>query len=86
MCLFILIYWASSQASCLTLHTSSNWSSEEDLSLSSETEISFQGQVVGGKGCGSPVSTIPALDVSPTQLPADPGDPYSADELNLLEP
>lgn len=46
-----------SKASCLTLYTSSNWSSKEELSLSLETEISFQGQIEGGKGLGSPVST-----------------------------
>lgn len=57
-----------SQASCLTLYTSSNWSGEEDLSVSSETEISFQGQVVGGKGHSSPVSshTCPWCIPSPT--------------------
>lgn len=56
-----------SQASCLTLYTSSNWSSEEDLSLSSETEISFQGQVVGGKGHGSSVSShLPLMYPQPT--------------------
>lgn len=58
-----------SQASCLTLYTSSNWSGEEDLSVSSETEISFQGQVVGGKGHSSPVSShLPLMYPQPNSL------------------
>ncbi|CAB1430577.1 unnamed protein product [Pleuronectes platessa] len=38
-----------------------SFQSKEDLSLSPETEISFQGQAVGGKGHGSPVSSHLAL-------------------------
>jgi len=46
-----------SQASCEILYTSSHWSGSKDLSLCSETELSFQGWVAGGKGQGSPVSS-----------------------------
>lgn len=58
-----------SKASCLTLYTSSNWSSKKDLSRSSETEILFQGQVVGGRGHGSPVSShLPLMYPHPNSL------------------
>lgn len=74
-----------SAASCLALYTSLNWSGKEDLSLSSGTEISFQGQAVGGKGHGSPVSShLPLMHPQPNSRETQ--DSYSADELNLLEP
>lgn len=72
--------------SCKRLYTSLHWSSQKDLSLSSETEILFQGQLAGAKSQGSPVSSHLKLMYPSAQLPRVPGDPYSADQLNLFEP
>lgn len=68
---FLLNIEFLSWVSCLTHYTSSDWSGKEGLSLSCDSDVSFQGQDVGGRGDGSPVSShLPLMDPHPDS----PGD------------